>query len=114
MSSFPKQRRLLVKSQFDRVFKKAKRVFFPEFLILFRVKKEGEACLGLAISKKNVKKATDRNRCKRLVRESFRLTSLPNVDIIFLSRNNLGRLSNTELSNKLASAWLKLKNILEN
>jgi len=113
VNSFPKSRRLLVKSQFDRVFDKAKRVFFPEFLILFRVKEKGEACIGLAISKKNVNKATQRNRCKRLVRESFRVNSLPNVDIIFLSRRGLDKLSNAELSTKLTQAWLKLKKSLK-
>ena len=114
MNSFPKERRLLAKYQFDRVFEKPKRVFFPEFLILFRKKeKAGEARIGLAISKKSVNKSTNRNRCKRLVRESFRLTLLPDVDIIFLSRRGLDNLSNAELNNKLASAWLKLKHSLK-
>ena len=112
MNSFPKQSRLLAKYQFDRVFKKPKRVFFPEFLILFRKKEEGgNARIGLAISKKSVNKSTDRNRCKRLIRESFRYNALPDVDIIFLSRKGLGNLSNAEFNKKLASAWLKLKHI---
>ncbi len=110
MNSFPKQHRLLAKPQFDRVFQKAKRVFFPEFLLLFRFNETEKARIGLAISKKCVKKATERNRCKRLVRESFRLTSLPNVDIIFLSRRGLDQLSNAQLSDKLAIAWKKLEN----
>ena len=109
MNSFPKSHRLLSKPQFDRVFDKAKRVFFPEFIILFRENESNSACLGLAISKKSVKKATDRNRCKRLVRESFRLNPIPCVDIIFLSRRGLDKLSNTQLSEKLALAWIKLE-----
>jgi ribonuclease P protein component len=109
VNSFPKSCRLLAKPQFDRVFEKAKRVFFPEFIVLFRPNEKENACLGLAISKKSVKKAIDRNRCKRLVRESFRLSTLPNVDMIFLSRKGLDKLSNTQLSEKLAFAWKKLE-----
>lgn len=109
MNSFPKSHRLLAKPQFDRVFDKAKRVFFPDFIVLFRKSTKETACLGLAISKKSVKRAIDRNRCKRIVRESFRLTPLPNMDIIFLSRRGLDKLSNTQLSEKLAFAWKKLQ-----
>ena len=87
-------------------------MYFPEFLILFQTSELNNARLGLTISKKNIKKASDRNRYKRLVRESFRLTLLPEVDIIFLSRRGLDNLSNAELNNKLASAWKKLKHSL--
>lgn len=111
MNNLPKSKRLLNKPQFDRVFDKAKKVFLPEFLVLFR-KSDGEARLGLAISKKTVNKATARNRCKRLVRESFRTSLLPNVDIIFLSRRGLDKLSKSQLSQRLTLAWQKLEKTL--
>ena len=113
MNNFSKNKRLLDKPQFDRVFSKAKKVFFPEFLILFRNRNDGEARIGLAVSKKTVNKATARNRCKRLVRESFRTNQLPNVDMIFLSRRGLANLSNTQLNSKLTLAWQKIANIHE-
>ena len=49
----------------------------------------GEAArLGLAISRKSLPRAVDRNRIKRLVRESFRgrAGSLPGVDVIVMVR----------------------------
>ena len=108
MESFSKDFRLLNKPLFDRVFQKAKKVYFPEFLILFRENEAENARLGLAVAKKSLAKAVDRNCCKRVVRESFRKTSLPKVDIIFISRRGLAQLSKSELKQKLQKAWVKL------
>lgn len=46
------------------------------------------ARLGLAVSKKQARHAVDRNRLKRLIRESFRLYrhSLPQLDIVVMVR----------------------------
>ncbi len=43
-----------------------------------------EARLGLVVGKKQLKRAVDRNRVKRVVREQFRLRrpSLPAVDLV--------------------------------
>ena len=113
MSSFTKKQRLLVKAQFDNVFKQAQKVFFKEFLVLFRTNDTGMARLGFAVSKKSIAKANGRNRCKRLVRESFRHTTLPNVDIVFISRHGFEHLSNSVVNQKLTQAWQKLSGIQE-
>ena len=43
-----------------------------------------EARLGLVVGKKQLKRAIDRNRVKRIIREQFRLAraSLPAVDLV--------------------------------
>lgn len=107
---FSKKRRLLVKKEFDFVFQKANRLFQNEFLILYRKNHYEHARIGFVISKKSVSKAVERNRCRRVVRESFRNIELPNVDIIFLSRKGLAHLSNQQIKNKLAHSWQKLSN----
>lgn len=83
----------------------------PGFLLLARENDQLTARLGLAISKKQVARAVNRNRIKRLFRESFRLTSLENIDVIALARTNLGSMSNREISAKLEKAWQKLNHI---
>ena len=49
----------------------------------------GEARMGLAIGKKRAKRAIDRNRFKRILRECFRLrrAELPPVDLVVMNRD---------------------------
>ena len=66
--------------------------------------------LGLAISKKELKRAVDRNRIKRLTRESFRLNQheLANADFIVMTRKKAGEVSNEELFRRLEKHWQRL------
>ncbi|MGI9279774.1 MAG: ribonuclease P protein component [Endozoicomonas sp.] len=66
--------------------------------------------LGLVIAKKNIRKATDRNRVKRHIRETFRLhqEELGNLDIVVLARRGLGELDSCDINKLLANQWFKL------
>ena len=109
MNGFDKTRRLLKKSDYDYVFAQAKKIVTPEFIILYRDNVIGHTRLGLALSKKMVAKAHDRNRLKRLLREAFRTDKrLPSVDIVMLARPGAGKVPNSIISAKLGNAWNKL------
>lgn len=109
MYGFDKTRRLLKKSEYDHVFSQAKKIVTPEFIILYRDNIMGSARLGLALSKKMIAKAHDRNRVKRLLREAFRTNMrLPAVDIIVLARPGTGKVNQSILIEKLSGAWNKL------
>ena len=109
MHRFDKTRRLLKKSEYDHVFSQAKKWVTPEFIILYRDNIMGSARLGLAISKKMIAKAHDRNRIKRILREAFRThTRLPAIDIIVLARPGTGKANQSTLVEKLSAAWNKL------
>lgn len=71
----------------------------------------GHPRLGLVISKKNVRRAVDRNRLKRLARESVRLqqSSLPAVDIVLLARRGAGELDKATLHRQLFGMWRRLE-----
>ena len=62
------------------------------------------------MARKHVKRATDRNRIKRLVRESFRhrQDDIPNLDVIVLARPGVGALDNQQLYQQLDRLWGKL------
>ena len=61
------------------------------------------------IGKKNVPTAVARNKIKRVVRETFRLTQLPvAVDLVFLARKDLGKLSSAELATLIQQSWGRL------
>jgi len=67
-----KDNRLLNAGDYGRVFKKATRSRDNCFIVLSRSNDTDIARLGQAISKKNCRFASGRNRIKRVVRESFR------------------------------------------
>jgi ribonuclease P protein component len=106
--AFKKKQRLLKKIDYDRVFQKAKKMVTTEFIILYRENDVGCARLGLALSKKMIAKSHDRNRIKRVLRESFRQKQLPLVDLIFLARQGLAKQSNANISANLSKVWEKI------
>lgn len=72
---------------------------------------QGLARLGLAVSRKVSKRAVERNRVKRVVRESFRSEreGLPPLDVLVIARNSAAGTDNTALRADLELAWQKLK-----
>ena len=108
MFSFSKLQRLLKKTEYDHVFESATKIVTSEFILLFRENSLGYARLGLALSKKMIAKAHDRNRIKRLLREGFRQHQLPAVDIIFLARHGVAKQTNLGINTKLSKTWEKL------
>lgn len=108
MFAFKKTQRLLKKIDYDYVFDKARKIVTSDFIILYRENKLGYARLGLALSKKMIAKAHDRNRIKRLLREKFRQSRLPAVDIIFLARQGIAKQTSSCINTKLSKTWEKL------
>jgi ribonuclease P protein component len=105
---FPRSARLLKASQFRQVFQRARRVSDQNFTILARANGDQASRLGLAISKKQVRRAVDRNRLKRLVREGFRhhKVALHGLDIVVMARSHALTHSNRELNEALERLWL--------
>ena len=81
---FGPERRLLLRREFDAVFKDPQlRLRRGPLWGAVRPNDSGMARLGLIVGKKVLRRAVDRNRAKRLIRESFRRQRrLPAVDII--------------------------------
>ncbi|KTD24079.1 MULTISPECIES: ribonuclease P protein component [Legionella] len=110
MDRFGKTRRLLKKSDYDYVFAQARKLVTSEFIVLHRINSLGYARLGLALSKKSIPKAHDRNRIKRLLRETFRIARLPAVDVVFIARPGLAEIENKKIIARLGTIWDKLIN----
>lgn len=109
MNNFDKTRRLLTKQQYEYVFNQAKKVVMADFVLLYRANTVGHARLGLALSKKAIAKAHDRNRVKRMIRETFRVrTQLPAIDVIVLAKFGVAKTNNSVMMNKLSQAWNRL------
>jgi len=68
------------------------------------------ARLGLVIAKKKLRRAVDRNRVKRVSRESFRLLqqSLEGLDIVLLCRSGAVGLNKREIHDHLQPLFFKV------
>lgn len=109
-NGLPLHARLNSKKEFQRVFDQAIKVADDCYTLLARNSQLTHARLGLAISKKAVRRAVDRNRIKRVVRESFRLHqhTLGALDIVVLARRELDQKSKQQMHASLASLWPRL------
>ena len=106
MYCFTKAQRLLAKQDYDAVFSHSKRIKTTHFIFLFKENSMGVARLGLALSKKIIHKAHDRNRTKRLLREMFRLnTNLIPMDIVVLARSAINWNDRSMVVTQLSNVW---------
>lgn len=81
--------------------------------MLYRANGLTEARLGLAISKKCARRAVDRNRLKRIARESFRENrpTMPGVDVVILCSHGAPQIANQRLFVALDQAWTVIRNL---
>jgi len=105
---FSAARRLKNKKDYELVFKSANKTISDEFVVLHKKSQLDQARLGLAISKKILPTAVQRNRIKRILRESFRQQSLPPIDIVFMAKHGIKNKNNSVLFQKLSVIWDKL------
>ncbi|MFN3234368.1 MAG: ribonuclease P protein component [Gammaproteobacteria bacterium] len=108
---FPKTSRLLNRAQFDRVFKSARKLYSPNLTLLYRANGEAHPRLGMIVSRKSYPHAVDRNRFKRMARETFRLSAqkMPDIDIVIIAKKKLPALSTTDLGQEFEQLWRRLK-----
>lgn len=113
---FTKATRLLTPFDYKQVFAAAAlRVSTKELLILARSNQLDHARLGVVVAKKNVRQANQRNRIKRITRETFRhqqhqlVDPSGGIDAIVLARNGLGLLDNAALHKLLDQLWRQLQ-----
>ena len=91
-AGFSPDQRLHTPAEFGRVFAEPARSSDRFFTVLARPTGRSSARLGLTVSRRAAKRAVDRNKLKRLARESFRhQTSLPPWDFVVLARAGADR-----------------------
>jgi len=106
--AFSKSLRLLNASDYKAVFDDAPlRSSHSQLLVLAKFNQGSYPRLGLVIAKKNIRLAVQRNRIKRILRETFRLKqqSLQGIDAVVLARRNLDSLTNEELHKLFNKQW---------
>ena len=111
-ATFGRSKRLLSAADYSRVFESASaRASHRHVLLLASPNDCNASRLGLVIAKKHVRKATLRNRVKRIAREVFRSQpegDLP-MDVIVLARTGIDRLDKKDLARLFAHQFKKLR-----
>jgi len=100
-ASFPKENRISLRRDFERIYQEGK-LFQDEYFRIFALKNaQGVPRLGLVVSKK-LGGAAARNRIKRILREGFRKHKeyLPNMDLVVQPRRKLVELKNQEIQER--------------
>ena len=111
-SQFTKAQRLLTPAAFRYVFDAPDRKLHQSHLMAFvRTNDANQARVGMAITKRKVPTAVERNRIKRQVREQFRKQSekLENKDIVFIVKNFNKSISNIEIKNEINNIFKKIE-----
>jgi len=106
---FTRESRLLTPGQFQTVFSKPIR-FGSSHITVLVTPNTNTSRLGLAIAKKRIKLAVQRNRIKRQIRESFRLNqhTLPNIDMVIMVKSGTDKLDNQQIRQQLEKIWRKI------
>jgi ribonuclease P protein component len=110
-NAFSRSCRLLTASDYKTVFDKSQlKVSNRYFLVLATINSLPTPRVGLVIAKKNVGKAVQRNRIKRLIRQSFRTLkpTLNNLDLVVLARKDADKLENQAIVDQLNQLWQDL------
>jgi ribonuclease P protein component len=80
------------------------------FTLLVRGNTHETARIGFIIAKKKVRLSVDRNRIKRVAKESFRnrRAELPPLDMIFIGQSGLVSMPNSLLFAHLEKQWARI------
>jgi ribonuclease P protein component len=106
--AFPRHNRLLNRADFQRVFQAPLKSSDALFTVLARPSTVGHARLGLAIARKQLRSAVDRNRIKRLAREYFRQHTVATLDYVIMARKTARARTNAQIHSSLTRHFQRL------
>lgn len=111
---FSKKHRLRQAGDFSLCLKEKKRCASRAFIAILRLNQLKHARLGVLVPKKYFKRAVDRNRIKRLARESFREFSelFSGFDILILVKSDAPKLESAAWFSDMQSLWTLCKHSL--
>jgi ribonuclease P protein component len=111
--SFARRYRLTKTDEFSSVFGFRKAIRGKLLMLHYQPRAEGsnEARLGLVVAKKLLKRAVDRNRVKRVVREQFRVqrASIPPYDLVVRLAVKVRPLDGKEIASDFLALLDKLR-----
>lgn len=122
-TKFPKSERLNSQSVIEQIFKKSSSIKEFPFLLKYRrhsFEKGAKVQIAISIPKRRVKKAVDRNRLKRQIKEGYRLNKAPLLEkfknkeqglALFLIYSGSETATYAKLENKIKVLLQQLENL---
>jgi len=81
---------------FDRVIETGSRLSNKYYRLFYSFKNSGTCRLGISLPKAVISKAHERNRLKRMIRNSMDPLKKEKLDLVFLLKKNLGQYSKND------------------
>ena len=99
-------------ASFLRLFKTGRRIRAPLFNA-FALSSPAGSRLGIAVSKKNARRAVDRNRIKRIIRESYRRNyhRFAQTDVVIQATPQTCSAGSFEIAQTLERIWSEIGNL---
>lgn len=116
LNNLGKELKLKDPISFQRVYKNATKFSLKGINLLACSNELSYSRIGLSIPKKQIPRAVDRNRIRRVVREYFRLRHKElavHLDLVVVVYATLLELNNLEITKCLEVLWTKLINFYE-
>lgn len=106
-NTFPARRRLRRKSDFEAAYAGGRRLGNGFFGVIALSNDQGGPRLGLAVAVRVAGGAVERNRIRRIIRESFRRHQheLPPLDLVVSARQRARDAAGATLHESLAALW---------
>jgi ribonuclease P protein component len=107
----PQERRLRRKREFDAAYAHGRRFGNSFFGVTTHVNEEGWPRLGLAVAVKTAGNSVERNRIRRVIRESFPLHQheIPALDLVVSARLRARGAASAELRAQLEPLWREVR-----
>jgi len=108
---FTRCQKLRFRAQFTQVFAQGRRMGNDAFLIIVSPNSEDFGRLGLSISRRHVKKSTQRNQIKRMAREQFRdrQNLWHGMDVVITTRRSISGTAPEAWSSRLGNLFDRLE-----
>lgn len=106
--SYSRRYRLASKQEVQSVFDAKPKKFSHHYLLVLTTPNQlGYARLGIIVGKQHVRLAVDRNRVRRIIRESFRQqkVELKGFDLIVMVRAQCAKLDSKTIRNDIDHLW---------
>jgi ribonuclease P protein component len=105
------ERRIRRKREFDVIYAQGRRFGNGFFGVTAHVNEKGWPRLGLAVAVKTAGNAVERNRIRRVIRESFRLHQheIPALDLVVSARARVRGAASSLLRAQLEPLWQEVR-----